>query len=109
MADDMDVRRKLGRRVGGAAPDQNQRRRPPEAGIGSRQNVDSLEVHHVADEQDESVPGELAQTGILGAERPDIVGHEVGDDLVGSVASGQSGVTRHRMTDRDEAIHRAPD
>ena len=43
------------------------------------------------------------------AERSDIVGYKVGNDLVGSIASGKSGVTRHRMTHRNKTIHRTPD
>ena len=102
-AEDVDVRRNLGWGVGEPTPDQDQRRRPHQAGIGLQENVNALEAHHVADEQDEPVSGQRLQAGIFRAKRLDIVGHEVGDDLIGSAASGEPGMARHRVAHRDHA------
>src|SRR5712672_2098052 len=108
VAEDADVRRKLGWRIDDPAPDQDQMRRPLQHRIGFQEYVNALEAHDVADEQDEPVSGQLAQAGVFRTKNSDIVGYEIWDDLVTSATSDETGMTRHRVAHRNEAVHHAP-
>ncbi len=76
--------------------------------VGLDEDVNALQPHHVADEQDEISGRQLRYAVFPGTSRSDIVRYEVWNDFITAVTAGdESVVVGHGAAYWNEAVHQA--